>query len=127
MTPTIPTNEGTHPGEDVHAIGPTRLGGYDGLILATTWCELRIYSAFRDDEFDLEFTTEEVRVSKTHIPGCPGCVHVEPSITALWAAQGAEFQDGGWRCGCGNPLGLHDAFGTCGGCKTTQAVPTRAH
>ena len=122
-----PTNEGIHPGEDVHAIGPTRLGGYDGVIQATTWCGLRVYSVISDDEFDLEFTTEEIRVSKTHIPGCPGCIQVEPSITALWAAQGAEFQNGRWRCGCGTPLDLHDAFGTCGRCKASRAAPMHGY
>ena len=119
------TKEEIHADADVHAIGPTRWEGYDGVIQATTWCGLRVYSAFRDEEFHREYTTEEVRVSKTHIPGCPGCVQVEPSITALWAAQGAEFQDGGWRCECGTLLDLHDAFGTCGWCEASQAVPTQ--
>ena len=120
------TEEGIHAGADIHAIGATRWGGYDGVIQATTWCGLRVYSAFSDDEFHREYTTEEVRVSRTHTPGCPGCLQVEPSITALWAAQGAEFQDGRWRCGCGNALDLHDAFGTCGRCEASRAGPSRA-
>ena len=116
------TEEGIHAGGDMHAIGPTRLGGYDGVIRATTWCGLRVYSAFSDDEFHREYTTEEVRVSRTHTPGCPGCLQVEPSITALWAAQGAEFKGGRWWCGCGNALDLHDAHGTCGRCKSSRAI-----
>ena len=32
------TEEGIQAGADVHAIGATRPGGYDGVIQATSWC-----------------------------------------------------------------------------------------
>ena len=86
-----------------------------------------MYSVISDDEFHLEYTTEEVRVSKTHIPGCPRCIRVESSITALWAAQGAEFK--GRQVAvpdAGLALDLHDAFGRCRRCEafeSSRAMP----
>ena len=104
-------------GGPAHALGPLRWSGYDGVLEGRTWCGIPVYSV-QGKEFHRTGATDQVEISETHVPACPDCLRVEPAVTALWIAQGAEFHGGRWWCRCGDELDQDAVFGTCGPCNS---------